>query len=155
MTLTLVPMKPSSFAAWRARSHQDFAEELEAIGLSSDDAQRRAEESFDRAFPEGEPTATSVVFDLLDDDAGVVGYVWIGRDSSNDPTRWWVWDVLVNEAYRGRGFGREAMKLGEEYARKAGARSLGLNVFGHNVTALGLYTSLGFEITNINMRKVL
>lgn len=30
---------------------------------------------------------------------------------------------------------------------------MGLHVFGHNATAFELYKKMGFEITNINMRK--
>jgi len=33
--------------------------------------------------------------------------------------------------------------------------SVGLHVFGHNIVAQELYKKSGYEITNINMRKVL
>jgi hypothetical protein len=35
------------------------------------------------------------VFDLVDDTGQIVGYLWIGRDNSDDDSSWWVWDVVV------------------------------------------------------------
>lgn len=45
------------------------------------------------------------------------------------------------------------MLLAEGYARSMGARTLGLNVFGFNTTALELYKSVGYETTSLKMRK--
>jgi ribosomal protein S18 acetylase RimI-like enzyme len=57
--------------------------------------------------------------------------------------------------FRGRGFGRAAMVLAEQEARRGGARRLGLNVFGTNTVARSLYESLGYEITELQMSKEL
>ncbi|WP_143546108.1 MULTISPECIES: GNAT family N-acetyltransferase [unclassified Rhodococcus (in: high G+C Gram-positive bacteria)] len=35
------------------------------------------------------------MFDLVDDTGQIVGYLWIGRDNSDDASSWWVWDVVV------------------------------------------------------------
>ena len=106
-----------------------------------------------RAFPAGAPSTDNAVFDLVDDTDDVVGYLWIGRDNSGDNTSWWVWDVLVESEHRGKGFGKAAMQLAEDYARAAGARTLGLSVFGFNAAARGLYESAGYETTSVKMRK--
>jgi ribosomal protein S18 acetylase RimI-like enzyme len=53
------------------------------------------------------------------------------------------------------GYGRAAMRLAEHHAREAGARTLGLSVFGHNEGARGLYESVGYEPTTVKMRKQL
>ena len=47
------------------------------------------------------------------------------------------------------------MQLGEDVARSAGAIRMGLNVFGSNVVARGLYESLGYEVTALQMSKPL
>lgn len=95
----------------------------------------------------------NAVFDLVHDTDGTVGYLWIGRDRSGDYASWWVWDMLVEPEYRGKSYGRAAMRLAEDHARAAGARTMGLSVFGHNETARGLYESIGYEATSIKMRK--
>ena len=47
------------------------------------------------------------------------------------------------------------MQLAEDYARSQGARTLGLNVFGFNHGARGLYESLGYEVVATKMKKSL
>ena len=55
--------------------------------------------------------------------------------------------------FRGRGYGRDAMRLAEAEARSRGMTSLGLNVHGQNTIARDLYESLGYEITALQMKK--
>lgn len=94
-----------------------------------------------------------MVFDVVDDVGATVGYLWIGPDTSDDAGAWWIWDIVIDADKRGRGFGRMAMVLGEEYARAQGAHALGLSVFGFNTGARGLYESLGYETTSVKMLK--
>jgi ribosomal protein S18 acetylase RimI-like enzyme len=75
--------------------------------------------------------------------------------AGSDPERWWVWDVKIDEEFRGRGYGRQAMLLAETLARKEGALTMGLNVFGHNQVARTLYSSLGYRETAVQMRRTL
>ena len=95
------------------------------------------------------------MFHLIHNEDGTVGYLWIGRASSGDHTSWWVWDLVFEPEYRGKGHGRAAMRLAEHHAREAGARTLGLSVFGHNQAARALYESVGYETTTVKMRKQL
>ncbi len=67
----------------------------------------------------------------------------------------WVYLVEVDEALRGRGYGRGAMLLAEAEARSHGMRSLGLNVHGSNVAARSLYASMGYEVMTQQMKKTL
>lgn len=59
----------------------------------------------------------------------------------------------IEEQFRGRGLGRQAMLLAEDLARASAATSIGLNVFAHNVQARNLYSSLGYQEASIQMRK--
>lgn len=56
--------------------------------------------------------------------------------------------VEVAPDRRGRGHGRTLMLLAERECLAAGVRDLGLNVFSGNEVAVGLYTSLGYAVTN-------
>jgi ribosomal protein S18 acetylase RimI-like enzyme len=89
------------------------------------------------------------------DAAPVVGSLWIGPYPDDRADDVWVWSVALDEEHRGRGLGRAAMLLAEEEARRRGAAEIGLNVFGFNDVALGLYRSLGYETTSVQMRKIL
>jgi ribosomal protein S18 acetylase RimI-like enzyme len=155
MSITLVPIDTRQFDSWLKRSHAEYKADLIAAGEVPEAADRLAWDSLEQAFPEGAITAAHAVFDLVHEDDGIVGYLWIGRDNSGDGASWWVWDVVVEPEHRGKGYGRVAMQLAEDHARANGASTLGLSVFGHNKAARGLYESVGYEITTIKMRKQL
>ena len=59
----------------------------------------------------------------------------------------------MDEASRGRGLGRVAMRFTEDEARRRGIAKVALNVFGGNAVARGLYVSLGYQETAIHMEK--
>jgi len=63
---------------------------------------------------------------------------WLGRDAFID-------ELYLGEEYRGRGWGRKTMEFVEEEARKAGVRTLHLEVVQQNSTALEVYRRLGFR----------
>ena len=153
--ISLRPLAPQDLPGWLERSAAEYATDLVTLGATPEDARRRARESLDRDFPGGRPTGGHAVFDLVDGSGASVGYLWVGPDASEDPAAWWVWDVVVDAEHRGAGYGRQAMLLGEDYARAQGASTLGLSVFGFNTSARGLYESLGYETTSVKMAKPL
>ena len=65
----------------------------------------------------------------------------------------WIYDVEIDEQFRGRGLGREAMGLAEQEARARGLARVELNVFGGNEVARNLYRSLGYEESAVWMGK--
>jgi GNAT superfamily N-acetyltransferase len=118
-------MSPERFPAWLERSRDEYERDLIVTGESHEEARRHAAESMDGVFASGAPTALNAVFDLVD------------------------------EHHRGRGIGREAMNLAEEYARSHGAQTLGLSVFAFNAAARTLYDSVGYEPVSVKMRTAL
>jgi ribosomal protein S18 acetylase RimI-like enzyme len=66
-----------------------------------------------------------------------------------------IYDIHVDDAYRGRGYGKAAMLLAEEEARRRGIEHIALNVFGRNTVARRLYLSLGYAENAIAMSKSL
>ena len=148
-------MSADRLPAWLEETNRQYIEELVAAGRTREDAIRHAAKSLDLTFPDGELAPGHAVFDVLNEAGERVGYLWIGPDTSEDPGKWWVWDIEIDGDKRGHGYGRAAMLLGEEYARQQGARTLGLNVFGSNAVARGLYEKLGYETMQLQMRKLL
>lgn len=146
-------LPPERFASWAQRSRTEYEADLVATGVPQEDARRQASQSIDAAFADRTPTLDNAVFDIVDDHGAIIGYLWVGRDHSEDPSLWWVWDIVVDASSRGQGIGRKAMQLAEEYARSQGATTLGLSVFGFNTAARRLYESLGYETTSVKMRK--
>ena len=96
MTLVLRPLAPHDVPAWIERSVAEYAADLVTMGATPAEAQRRARASIEDDVAEGSLPAGHVVFDLLDGAEASVGYLWVGPDTSDDPTAWWVWDVVVD-----------------------------------------------------------
>ena len=87
-------------------------------------------------------------------DGDKVGHLWIGPRAPDDDDHWWVWDIEVDEAWRGRGLGRAAMELAEREARGRRCIEIGLTVIADN-RARRLYESLGYREASVRMRKPL
>jgi len=73
--------------------------------------------------------------------------------AGSDPLMAWVFEIEIEAPFRGRGYGRAAMRLAEGEARARGMTSLGLNVHGQNMVARSLYESLGYEVTAMQLKK--
>jgi ribosomal protein S18 acetylase RimI-like enzyme len=149
--VTFVPFPPEDLDGWLKNSLIHYIDERVAAGDSPAEAEANAHASFERLFPHGSPAPGQRIGHLVSSEQ-TIGYLWIGV-AGTDPERWWVWDIMIDEEFRGRGHGREAMLLAEELARREGASTIGLNVFGHNQVARRLYSSLGFRETSVQMRK--
>ena len=65
----------------------------------------------------------------------------------------YLWDILIDENQRGKGYGKEAMRKLETTARKEGAGRIQLNVFGFNSTARNMYLKMGYRDAAITMMK--
>lgn len=137
-----VPMASWEVLAYRDRSVASYAAERQAAGESGELAMKTAVASFDQMLPGGRPGADQHLFTLR---AGGerVGALWVCR---RWPAQAWVYDVVVEPAQRGRGLGAAAMVHAALWTRAQGLAWLGLNVFGHNAHARGLYERLGYVV---------
>jgi GNAT superfamily N-acetyltransferase len=149
--LEFEPLTGAALTAWLERSRVEYIAERMESGDSQEEAVANANSSYQKLFPGGRPGPGQLVGRAVAPE-GPVGSLWIGPAGA-DPERWWVWVVTIEEAFRGRGYGRAAMDLAERLAREHGATSIGLNVFGHNHTARTLYTTLGYAEAAVVMRK--
>jgi ribosomal protein S18 acetylase RimI-like enzyme len=147
------PMTQPEFEAWQATALAAYAEDVaRSRSIPLEEAQRVAREGHARFLPDGLETA-GVRIVVGEDDAGErVGILWIGPNPDGVGPAW-VFEIEVEEPRRGQGWGRALMREAERLAREDGHAELGLNVFGSNAVARGLYESLGYEATAIQMKK--
>ena len=82
-----------------------------------------------------------------------VGTVWMRAALDTSIKSGFIFDIAVDEAQRGKGYGKQTMLLIEETAREMGLSKLGLHVFAKNKVARKLYEGLGYEIGSLNMNK--
>ncbi len=148
-------MTPEEFADWQDTALEEYASDVAAArGISLADARGIAAESHQRFLPDGVATA-GVHIVVGEDPRGVrVGVLWVGPNPDGVGPAW-VYEIEVVEERRGEGWGRSLMAAAEELAREDGHSEIGLNVFGSNAVARGLYESLGYAATSIQMRKPL
>ena len=154
MDVSLVVASDADVAEYLTDARDSYCENLIAAGVPAAVSAKTADETFERCFPGGRPAAGQHVY-RVERGGQKAGVLWIGPQSATEPQRWWVHDIVIDEAMRGQGLGRQAMLLAEEEARARDSIELGLNVFGHNKTAVALYLSLGYEMTSMRMRKPL
>jgi GNAT superfamily N-acetyltransferase len=137
-------MTDAEFADWRAESVRGYIADIANSGtLPVAQAKIAAETQFDQLLPAGLRTENHS-FLCLAAGGEVVATNWIGHHYRN-PYLSWVYGVETRDGHRGKGYGRAAMIIGERATLAAGDTHLGLNVFGHNAVAIGMYESMGYR----------
>lgn len=129
-----------------------YIEDVVGAGFTAEEAAANVERNKAALFVDGVPNDDQHFFDVMDDETPV-GTLWLAQRREGDGGEWYVYDIELDEEFRGRGLGRQTMQAAEDYVRAQGGRRLGLNVFGPNVIARTLYESLGFKTMAIGMRK--
>lgn len=152
--LQLRPMTRAEFDAWLPRQVAAYAAKIAASGaMPADAAAKKAEQDTARYFHGGFATPGHLVFRVMAGEVAV-GWLWLAVPGpSLDPLMAWVFEIEIEAPFRGRGYGRAAMRLAEDVARAHGMTSLGLNVHGQNMVARSLYESLGYETMALQMKK--
>ena len=153
--LTLRRLTSAEFDEWLPRQAAAYAALISASGgLPTQAAREKAERDTARYFANGAATPGQFVFRVMAGEVGV-GWLWLGVPGPDpDPLMAWVFEIEIEAPFRGRGYGRAAMRLAEGEARARGMTSLGLNVHGQNMVARSLYESLGYEVTAMQMKKL-
>jgi ribosomal protein S18 acetylase RimI-like enzyme len=149
MTVRLRPLREDELDDWVSRSREGYAREMvEHGGFPETEAREKARDDFATYLG----TAGQDVFALEDDSSGErVGELWLVDHRGALA----VLDVYVEEGLRGRGYGRAAMLLAEDEARRRGLERISLNVFAGNTVARSLYESLGYQERSVYMSKSL
>ncbi|GAA5177591.1 hypothetical protein GCM10023322_02610 [Rugosimonospora acidiphila] len=155
--LRLRTMTPAEFDGFRARLVDDYADQRVRAGdWGADGSRNRALRAMDELLPNGLATEDTLVLTAETDDLDAVGCVWVKlRHSGSSGGDAWVYYIEVRPELRGNGYGRALLDATEREAVRHGATTMGLNVFADNPTARSLYSSAGYEVTSLQMRKAL
>jgi ribosomal protein S18 acetylase RimI-like enzyme len=83
-----------------------------------------------------------------------VGDLWFAeRDNDAGEKSLYVHSVEISPELQGRGFGREAMLVFEDEARRRGLTEVNLTVMGGDEVARSLYRALGYVERAVFMSK--
>jgi ribosomal protein S18 acetylase RimI-like enzyme len=156
MTTRLRPLSDDEVSGYVPYLREVYAAELaEQLYLDVEAAAARAQRSAAAAFPDGIPAPGNWLYAVEDGEGTRVGLLWLGEPESGETDVLWIYDIEIEPAHRGRGLGRDTMRLAEAEARRLGRRRIKLNVFARNTVARALYLSLGFEEMAIEMSKAI
>ena len=150
-------MRPEAYAAYLEAAIVGYAEENVSSGRwSKVEAVARSREDFDSLLPNGLATPDHRLLEILDKEEGaVIGFLWYAIQRKHGSCSAYVFDIEIKPEHRRQGHALRALQALELDASKAGASSIGLNVFASNPGAQELYRKLGYVPTNVNMRKPL
>jgi ribosomal protein S18 acetylase RimI-like enzyme len=154
-TVHLRPMTSEEFPAFVADSKAGYMHDIEVHGGQTHDAAlAKAEADFPAILPLGLETPGHAIF-IVEADGAAVGRLWLAERELGGRRSLFIYDISIQPGQQGRGYGRAAMRLAEEEAQRRGIGRIELNVFGGNEVARGLYRSLGYVETSVQMAKAL
>ena len=124
--------------------------------MTSEEAEEKAANDHASLFPGGRPQPDHHLY-VVEGEAGeAVGHLfWAKRAAPGSASRAFLYQIYIDEPFRGEGFGRQAMQLLEAEVRAEGLPGIDLNVWGGNDLARSLYRKLGFEERAVFMSKEL
>ncbi|MCO6453143.1 MAG: GNAT family N-acetyltransferase [Caldilineales bacterium] len=148
----LRPLSQSEFDTWSSIIITDYANDKVMSGnWPAEGALERSQAEFAKLLPEGVETTNHYLFAIVTDHPPEhVGVAWLALTDFAGSAAF-LYDFVIFEPFRRRGYALEALSCLEDEARKLGRNGIALHVFGHNRAARALYEKAGFEITNINM----
>lgn len=155
--IKLVELAEAPFREYRERLAREYAEDKVRAGVwSQAEAEVRASRELEELLPEGPSTRDHFLYSVRDDDLPAeVGIVWFAVNNSGVGRSIWIYDIIIHEQFRRRGYARRALELVDDRARELGASKVELHVFGHNEGARALYEQMGYGVTSIIMAKQL
>jgi ribosomal protein S18 acetylase RimI-like enzyme len=146
-------MSDEEMAAFLPRVEEAYVRQLvDSAGMSEEEARTKAAHDYASLFPDGRVRDEHFVFVVEDGGGRAVGHVVYAVRPPGSRNAW-LYKLEIDAASRGRGYGREAMRLFEQDAAARGLTSVGLNVFGGNKAARSLYRSLGYREVAVDMTK--
>lgn len=153
VSVRFVAMTADRFEAWAVESRAGFTEQQVASGaMPRQEARDYAVSEIRKLLPSGLETPDQYLWCAYVGDVEV-GVLWLGLLRQEAGVDAFVYDVAVSASQRRRGYGRAIMASGEQEARRLGASTIRLNVFGHNHAAHQMYEGLGYVVTTTNMAR--
>jgi RimJ/RimL family protein N-acetyltransferase len=151
----LVEMDEKSYQGYRETLVRDYAADKVRAGVwSKEEAEDAAAKDVDGLLLEGPATPNHHLYSVRDEALPAeVGVLWISPRDSGVGRSVWIYDIIIHERFRRRGYASRILQLVEDKAGELGATRIELHVFGHNHGARALYENAGYTATSILMAK--
>ena len=148
----LEPIQQEEFERFLETEIRGYAEDHVRNGnWPAEGALERSRKEFERYLPDGIHSQDQYVYSIIDESDNKIGVLWVQVKDQKA----FIFDFVVDEAFRGKGYGKQALAAMDEKLKSMNAESVSLHVFGDNIAAQELYKKVGFQITGIHMKKTL
>jgi ribosomal protein S18 acetylase RimI-like enzyme len=148
----LEPIQQENFESFLEHEIRAYAEDHVRNGnWPAEGALERSKKEFELYLPDGIHSRGQYLYSISDDRGNKVGVLWVQVKDQDA----FILDFVIDEAFRGKGYGKQALMAMDEKLVSMNVKAVGLHVFGDNIAAQELYKKAGFQITNIQMKKVL
>ena len=146
----LIPMEQADFEAYLEEDIQRYAQaHVEAGNWEPSQALEKSRKEHQQLLPDGLESRNQYLFSIIDASDQKLGILWVNIENG----RAFIYDFRIDEAQRGKGYGKQALMALDEKLKSVEVQSVGLHVFGDNFIAQELYKKMGFQITGIHMKK--
>ena len=154
--IRLVLMDETEFIQYQELDIPRYAgENVKAGNWGTDEALEKSRQTHSRLLPDGLKTKNHLFFKIVDEHMTRVGTLWLFSDFDAVQPTGFIYDLIIEVAFRRKGYGKQAMTALEGKARELGLKRLALHVFAHNLPARKLYQDLGYRDKSMNMSKEL
>ena len=148
----LEALQQDDFERFLEREARGYAEDHVRNGnWPAEGALERSRKEFEFYLPDGIHTQDQYLWSLVDNSNNKIGVLWVQVKDHKA----FIFDFVINEEFRGKGFGKQSLAAMDETLKSMGTESVGLHVFGDNIIAQELYKKAGYQITDIQMKKTL
>ena len=150
--INLEPIQQEDFARFLERGIREYAEDHVRNGnWPAEGALERSKKEFEQYLPDGIHSRDQYIYSIVDSNENKIGILWVQVKDGKA----FIYDFAIDEAFRGKGYGKQALAALDEKLRSMNVESVGLHVFGDNITAQELYKKMGYQITGIHLKKTL
>ena len=151
----LVELGDAPYRQYRRDLVRDYAaDKVRAGAWTQAEAVDRAARDVDELLAEGPARQGHFLCAVRDDSTDAeVGTAWFALRDSGVGRSVWIYDLIIHENSRRKGYASRTLELVEDRAKELGAKRVELHVFGHNHMARTLYEKMGYNETSITMAK--
>ena len=150
--VTLEPLQQTDFERFLEDEIRGYAADHVRNGnWPAEGAIERSRKEFATLLPEGVRSKDQYLWSIVDEENAKIGMLWVQIKDRKA----FIYDFVIDETFRGKGYGKQAMTVMDEKLKSMNVETVGLHVFGDNITAQELYKKMGYQITGIHMKKEL
>lgn len=136
-------MTDDEFKIFEERAILDYSKDLVRSGsCTEEESFNHAKDQFEDLLPDGNDSRDNYLNMIISEKDESLGILWSLKYSENTL---FIADFLVYDQFRGKGYGKESLKLLETQAKELGLSKIMLHVFQFNSSAYHLYEHMGYK----------